>query len=97
VRETVGWLRANLSPMDRDQLATIAARLRERERSCESMVAAWVRAADLTASRVALALSQDLERCAALLDAEPSAPPLATPAERVIDLAWSSVSEAFWP
>lgn len=96
VRETVGWLRANLSPIDRDQLTTIGARLRDRERSCEAMVAAWLRAADLTASRVGLALAHDLERCAALIAREPSAAPVASAEERVIDLAWSSISDELW-
>jgi hypothetical protein len=96
VRETVGWLRANLSPIDRDQLTTIASRLRDRDRGCEAMVAAWLRAADLTASRVGLALAHDLERCAQLIAREPGAAPIASAEERVVDLAWSSVTDELW-
>jgi hypothetical protein len=93
-RVTASALKRWLQPVVLDQLAVVGRRLREDGRDLVRLGAQWLRAADLTAARVALVLSGDLERTIAAVEtraADESAVRAAVP-----ELVWASISDELW-
>jgi tetratricopeptide (TPR) repeat protein len=76
-----------------EQVQAIGAKLRASRVVTDEAAMAWLRATDLTGSRVGLTLAGDLETCARLLASEGQPAGTAAPTERLLDLVWSSVTE----
>ncbi len=91
--KTTEGLRRDLSPVALDLVVSAGHRLRALKVQPDAAALAWLQASDLTASRVGLLLSGDVERCARLLKHEAAPPSARPPAQRVLDLIWSSVTE----
>ncbi len=90
---TIDALRAQLTPLAFDQLVGIGRQLRERADDASTLAHRWLRAADLSAARAALAVTGDLAAALrALSTGEPS--PFVDPRERLLELVWSSVTDA---
>lgn len=94
VQETAAALKRHLQPVALDQLTLVGRRLGERSDELVQIAAAWLRAADLTAARAALALTGDLERTVQSVEAMASSPAAARAA--VVDLVWASITHELW-
>jgi len=93
-RATAGALQRWLPPTALDQLGTVGRRLREEGHDVTRLAAQWMRAADLTAGRVALALTGDLERTMAAVEARAADENAARGAVR--ELVWASITDELW-
>jgi hypothetical protein len=93
IAKTVQGLRKALSPVQLEQVAAVGRRLRAAGTRAEAAALAWLQATDLTASRAALVLGNDLETCARLLASEPPSQTALPATQRLLDLIWSSVTE----
>jgi tetratricopeptide (TPR) repeat protein len=91
VQKTRDNLKKSLQPVPREQVLAVGRKLKG-VRSAE-LVGAWLKAADLTASRAGYAMVGDLETCARLLAAEAQSSANLPTVQRLLDLVWSSVSE----
>jgi tetratricopeptide (TPR) repeat protein len=83
-------LKADLGPQSIDRLAAIGGELREAEGGVEQ----WMKGVDLTLTRAALLLSDDLETAARLISVEPI--PTMDAKERVRELMLFAVSESYF-
>jgi hypothetical protein len=93
-RLTAAALKHRLTPVALDQLGVIGRRLREDTRDPARRAAEWLRAADLTAARAALALTGDLPRTMDAVEARASGPQAARDAIR--ELVWASITDELW-
>jgi tetratricopeptide (TPR) repeat protein len=93
-RETAAALKRRLQPVVLDQLGVVGRRLREDGRDFVRLAAAWLRAADLTAARVALVMTGDLPRTIAAVEARAADENAARAA--VLELTWASITDALW-
>jgi hypothetical protein len=82
-----------LPPPQLAEVQVIGAALVKSCTRADEAAAQWWRACDLTGSRVGLALAGDLAACARLLASENQPVGTAPTKERLLDLAWSSVTE----
>ncbi len=89
---TVTALRGGLSPVAFDQMIAVGRQLAERHEGAKVLAARWLAAADLTAARVAFALTGDLSSALQAIRADRPSPFLDT-SERLLDLIWSSVTD----
>ena len=83
------WLSTSLHPVELEQARTIGSRLRERNVQPMGAAVSWLAATERAADRVGLLVAGDLPRCVKILDREPGG----ADATRVLELAWSSVTE----
>jgi hypothetical protein len=90
--ETAAVLKRHLQAVALDQLGVIARHLPGGD--LQPLASSWLRAADLTAARAALALTGDLERTMRAVCARAADPRRAR--EAAIELAWSSVTDEIW-
>jgi tetratricopeptide (TPR) repeat protein len=86
-------LERSLPPPQLAELQAIGGALRQAGVRADEAAAQWWRATDLTGSRVGLALAGELAACARLLASENQPVGTAPTKERLLDLAWSSVTE----
>ena len=91
---TTAALKHSLLPLALDQLGVIGRRLREQGRDLGRVAAEWLRAADLTAARAALVLSNDLPRTLAAVEACAFNP--AGLRHALGELVWVSVTDEVW-
>jgi tetratricopeptide (TPR) repeat protein len=83
------WLSTSLHPVELEQARAIGARLREREVHPLTAAVSWLAATERTADRIGLIVVGDLAKCVKILEREPGG----TDAGRVLELAWSSVTD----
>jgi hypothetical protein len=93
VVRTAAALERALPAPQLEQVRAIGAKLRAANVTTDDAAMSWLRATDLTGSRVGLTLAGDLETCARLLASEGQPAGTAAPTERLLDLTWSSVTE----
>jgi tetratricopeptide (TPR) repeat protein len=93
-RLTAAALKRWLQPVVLDQLGVVGRRLREDGRDLVRLAAQWLRAADLTAARVALVLTGDLERTMAAVEARAADESAARAA--VPQLVFASITDELW-
>jgi hypothetical protein len=86
-------LERSLLPPQLLEVQAIGTALRQANVRPDEAAAQWWRATDLTGSRVGLALAGELATCARLLASENQPVGTAPTKERLLDLAWSSVTE----
>jgi tetratricopeptide (TPR) repeat protein len=91
--KTAQLLRRSLPPAQLEHLVQIGRKLRAAATNSEAAALAWLQNSDLTASRVGLVMSGDLETSARLLAGEPASPTALPATQRLLDLVWSSVTE----
>jgi predicted Zn-dependent protease len=91
---TAAALKRRLPPLALDQVGVIGRRLRDEGRDLTQLAASWLRAADLTAARAALAITGDLERTIDAVEACAASPAAARAAEH--ELIWASVTDELW-
>jgi tetratricopeptide (TPR) repeat protein len=90
------WLATALHPVDYDQVLAIARRLRDRGVDPARAATGWLAATDRAADRIGLVITGDLATCVRVLERERErerADP-AGEANRVVELVWSSVTDA---
>jgi tetratricopeptide (TPR) repeat protein len=83
------WLSTSLHPVELEQARAIGARLREREVHPLTAAVSWLAATERAADRIGLIVVGDLTKCVKILEREPGG----TDASRVLELAWSSVTD----
>ncbi len=83
------WMTTSLHPVELEQARQIGARLREREVHPMTAAVSWLAATERAADRIGLIVVGDLAKCVKSLEREPAG----NDPGRVLDLAWSSVSE----
>jgi len=83
------WLTTSLHPVELEQARAIGGRLRERNVQPMGAALSWLAATERAADRIGLVVTSDLPRCVKIIEREPGG----TDATRVLELAWSSVSE----
>jgi golgin subfamily B member 1 len=91
---TARWLATSLRPVDLDQVMIIGQRLAERDLDPARAALGWLEATERVGDRVGYLLSGHLGACVRILEREPSA--RANDHERILDLVWSSVTEAMF-
>jgi tetratricopeptide (TPR) repeat protein len=91
---TAAALRRWLQPLALDQLNVVGRRLREEGGELIHRANGWLRAADLSAARAALAITGDLERTLAALEECAANPRVARAARH--ELVWASVTDELW-
>jgi hypothetical protein len=94
VAATIQLLERGLTTMQREQLTTIGARLRERAVMTESAATAWLRAHDLSLARVGLCACGDLATALDVMRGDPRSSGRHGGPVRAVELIWSSVTEA---
>ena len=82
------WLATSLHPVELAQAQAIGGRLRERAVHPMSAAVSWLAATERAADRIGFVVIGDLATCARVLEREP-----ANEANRIIELAWASVTE----
>jgi hypothetical protein len=90
VARTVEALK-QLPPVAFDQVVTIGERISRLDIDPLAMARSWLAACDLTAARVALVLSGDLDGAVRLVSDDEAA--LGDARDRVLDLVWSSTTD----
>jgi tetratricopeptide (TPR) repeat protein len=93
VTHTAATIANHVTPVALDQVMALGRKLSSRDMSSQEAAARWLGAADHTASRAALAITGDLATCVRLLATEPAPAGQTSPAERVLELVWSSATE----
>jgi tetratricopeptide (TPR) repeat protein len=83
------WLTTSLHPVELEQVRSLGARLRERGIHPMTAAVGWLNATERAADRIGLIVVGDLARCVKLLERDPAG----SDPSRVLDLAWSSVSD----
>ena len=91
---TIQLLDRGLTAMQKEQLVTIGARLRERSVLTESAATAWLRAHDLSLARVGLCACGDLATSLDVMKGDPRSSGRHGGPVRAVELVWSSVTEA---
>jgi len=81
------WLTTSLHPVELDQALSLGARLWERGIQPLRAALAWLAATERAADRIGFVVVGDLANCVRVLEREPEA-------DRVLDIVWSSVTEA---
>lgn len=83
------WLTTSLHPVELEQVRAIGVRLRERNVHPMTAAVSWLAATERAADRIGLIVVGDLAKCVAILARDPAG----SDAGRLLDLAWSSVTE----
>lgn len=91
---TSRWLATSLRPVDLDQVMIIGQRLAERDVDPVRAALRWLEATDRVGDRVGYLLAGHLGACVRVLEREPTA--RSNKHERILDLVWSSVTEAMF-
>ena len=91
---TIQLLERGLTAIQKEQLVTIGARLKERSVLTESAATAWLRAHDLSLARVGLCACGDLATALDVMKGDPRSSGRHGGPVRAIELVWSSVTEA---
>jgi tetratricopeptide (TPR) repeat protein len=84
------WMTTSLHAVELEQARTIGARLRERKVHPMTAAVSWLTATERAADRIGLVVVGDLAKCVKGLERDPGA---ANDAGRVLELAWSSITE----
>lgn len=90
---TVDVIKRTLQPAQFEQVVAIAKRLKATGQKPEQIVAGWLAATDLTATRIGFILLGDLELSARLLASDAAPVGALATTQRLLDLIWSSVTE----
>ncbi len=83
------WMTTSLHPVELEQARAIGARLRERDVQPMTAAVSWLAATERAADRIGLVVVGDLAKCVKILERDPAG----SDAGRVLELAWSSVTE----
>jgi tetratricopeptide (TPR) repeat protein len=88
-------LRQHLTPVGFDQAVMVGRVLCERGDDSTALAKRWLRGAELTAARAAMVMTGDLHGAIRVLAGDDQAS-YAEPGERMLDLIWFSVTDAFF-
>jgi len=90
------WLATSLQAVEHDQALAIAGRLHDRGVDPVRAALGWLAATDRAADRIGLVITGDLATCVRVLERERlhATSAAATDANRIVELAWSSVTES---
>lgn len=91
---TARWLASSLHPIDLDQVMTVGELLAECAIDPARAALGWLEATERVGDRVGYLLTGHLATCVRVLEREPTA--RSSKHERILDLVWSSVTEAMF-